>query len=364
MIFVSLNVFADTASKMEKAAEYEKQGDLISAYKIYNGLYFEVDDYEILDSKIDQLTSQMRKSEFTDKFTDYDEIVDAADFIKGIGLYQVAEKLYSKADKMKPADSETTLESAKNLFWNGKEDDALNKLKELLSNEPNNLQAIYRLASFNLKRENYLESAKYFDKLFTYDLSFDVFNSLTLFDEAILVYTKTDGPIKKQEILHKAIIKLPNHTDYYLQLGLAYLDTEQFEDAKSWFKKAAELEPECLDASYYIALSDYQLDNDFSAEYGFEKLNEKNPNYKDTNLYLGILYFNYSHKYRDAEICFTKYLENHPDHIEALIYRTLLNYQLENYSTALKDVDRYLELKPDDGEAKQMKQMILEQINN
>ena len=144
-----------------------------------------------------------------------------------------------------------------------------------------------------------------------------------------------------------AISLSPNNPRLYTELGMLYLDKEQFEDAKDQFEKALALSPGFADALLWQALLQEKEGNPDKALSLLEKLSLDNPLRGDILFQLGRMYYNKG-RLQDAEVLFRRVLLLSLNNSNAHYSLGLLYEKQKKKKQAIEEFKKVLELNPND----------------
>jgi tetratricopeptide (TPR) repeat protein len=148
------------------------------------------------------------------------------------------------------------------------------------------------------------------------------------------------------EVLEKA----PNVVAAHTMLGRCYFLLEKYDESLRAFERLQTLSPENSDASFYIAASQFKLDDLSSAQAGFEHIVKLDPKRAYAHKYLGFIY-QAQGKPELAVAEFEKVIETMPNDIEAHGKLGFLLASASRMAEALPHFQRVVALDPADGSA-------------
>ncbi|MBU0711979.1 tetratricopeptide repeat protein, partial [bacterium] len=138
-------------------------------------------------------------------------------------------------------------------------------------------------------------------------------------------------------------------TDWFNKGYIAVL-LEKYDEAKSFYLRAIELNPEYTDAYNNLGIVYKEQGNYSDAIECFQKAIAINPNFSEAYLNLGSVY-NDQENYFDAIKCYKKAIEINPDCSEAYYNLGLVYSKQGIYSDAIKCYKKAIEINPDFSEA-------------
>jgi len=113
------------------------------------------------------------------------------------------------------------------------EENIINESRELLSEDPTNLDAITNLGNSFYANGQYDSAMVYYERV----LKIDSKNSSGLYNKGLVLYQKKEYQ-KSMDILRQCISLYPDNTDAIMVLGDNYYSQEQFIQALDWYKQA------------------------------------------------------------------------------------------------------------------------------
>jgi len=157
--------------------------------------------------------------------------------------------------------------------------------------------------------------------------------------------------------------KEPGLTASYLMLGRCYFLEEKFEDALKTFRQLQTLNPQSLDAQFYIAACQFKLDDLAGAEEGFQRVVAASPQRTYAHKYLGFIY-QAQQKPEKAIEEFQRVLDSSPEDIEAHGKLGFLLASMSRMQEALPHFQRVVALSPSDGSAHYNLGLVYEKLGN
>ena len=151
-------------------------------------------------------------------------------------------------------------------------------------------------------------------------------------------------------VLNDVIEKAPNVIAVHTMLGRCYFLLEKYDESLRAFRGLQALSPENSDASFYIAASQFKLDDLTSAEAGFEHIVALEPKRAYAHKYLGFIY-QAQGKPEMAVAEFEKVIESIPDDLEAHGKLGFLLASAGRMREALPHFQKVVALNPSDGSA-------------
>lgn len=150
--------------------------------------------------------------------------------------------------------------------------------------------------------------------------------------------------------LDTAIQMNPSKADYYISRGLLYQETNRTSLARADYEKALALEPENDLARYNLAVLTEQTDDPQVAEAHFTEAINNNPNAPYAYRHRGHRRM-LSGEYSGALSDFNKALQLEATDVETLINRGILYERMKNYDLAISDYSKAIELQPNSPKA-------------
>ena len=174
-------------------------------------------------------------------------------------------------------------ESAREKYNQGNLSQAENLFKEILSVQPDDIDALYFLAEISYRLGNYESAVQHIKNALLYDpTNAEAYNNLGFilqdggkFDEAVQCY-------------QKAIEINPNLPDAYINLGNVLKEKKQFDEAVQCYQKALELNPALTDAYVNLGIALQKAGRFEEAVIYCQKAVQMNPGDADMHYNLGI----------------------------------------------------------------------------
>jgi putative PEP-CTERM system TPR-repeat lipoprotein len=156
----------------------------------------------------------------------------------------------------------------------GKQEDAQNRIEDILKIDPKNAQALIAKARFAAEAGNNAESLQLLESARSENPS--------AFKPRLLLgrfYTARNDPGNALTIARELEAIAPENPDTQLLLGQALRLNRQFDEAHSLFKKLAEAYPEVPEVLYQLAYSTTQAGDAAEGRRIFEKIIQAQPNH-------------------------------------------------------------------------------------
>ena len=113
------------------------------------------------------------------------------------------------------------------------EEITVNENRELLANDPNNVDALTNLGNSFYADGQYDSALVYYERV----LKIDKKNSSGLYNKGLTLYQKKDYK-KSMEILRQCVSLYPDNTDAIMVIGDNYYSQNSFNEAIEWYKQA------------------------------------------------------------------------------------------------------------------------------
>ena len=140
-------------------------------------------------------------------------------------------------------ESDTSIQTAFELYQTGKLEVAANIARELLKRRPDNIEVLHLLGLICSKRGDYDHALKYIRKV----IKLDPTNADVYYDLGNVLHDK--GQTAKALTNYRKAVKLnPRFVEAYNNIGIAYQDNGQLEKAIQSYKKALDIEPAYAEA--------------------------------------------------------------------------------------------------------------------
>jgi arylsulfatase A-like enzyme/Flp pilus assembly protein TadD len=151
-------------------------------------------------------------------------------------------------------------------------------------------------------------------------------------------------------VLNDVLERAPNLVAAHTMLGRCYFLLEKYAESLDAFRRLQALSPENSDATFYIAASQFKLDDLTSAEAGFEHIVTLDPKRSYAHKYLGFIY-QAQGKPELAIAEFQKVIDTMPNDIEAHGKLGFLLASASRMADALPHFQKVVALDPSDGSA-------------
>ncbi len=160
---------------------------------------------------------------------------------------------------------EDIIKKAVELHRDGKLDEAENLYKNILTNEPDNINILYNLGLIYNVKNDYVNEIKVLEKavqISNYD--YEIYFMLGLAYKNILEF-------EKAEKAYAEAIKInPSESKTYYNLAIVYLSLNQPQKAIENFKKCIEINPDDVEAKYFLSLAYFRIKDYSQGEIFFE----------------------------------------------------------------------------------------------
>ena len=203
---------------------------------------------------------------------------------------------------------ENQLERLRQLYKEKKYDIVIDKLNNILDEQPKNIQILISLANCHKITEDYI--------------------NLNITSDKIL------------EINGK------NHAGLFFK-GFSNYMLENYEIAINFFERCLEINPDDSEVEYSYAISLLNLDKPTKAKQMFIKLLEKNPENEDVLYYTGMSAYN-EKSYENALTYFDKVLTKNPNHVKSLFKRGQIFLNTNKINEEIFSFEKILNLYPDE----------------
>jgi tetratricopeptide (TPR) repeat protein len=277
---------------------------------------------------------------------------------------------------------------------------ALHEFQMELKTNPNNVEAIKKIADIHFNNEEYLQSFNMYEKALNISKKTNVHNKkfideIKKFKEAswVRIYKKATTAFKNDDFdtalkdikplenlglkLDKvyqleSIIYLKKKNDdkaiIYLektfevnnknkaianQLAVLYFKKDNFEKAAEYYQKVINLDPNNVDTYFNLAITYGKLENNDKVISTYEKILSIDPKNTDALNYLGYQYFS-AKNYNKAIEFFTKYCKINNTDADALRLLTFSYAKNKNFRQAVNTAIEWHKVDPTDTVAVQM----------
>ncbi len=230
--------------------------------------------------------------------------------------------------------------AARNLTRQGKLDQAIEKLKKILSQQPDIVDANFTLGNLYYKKKDYRNALKYFRKVLELkpDYNFAMLNVLNCYR----FLGEVDKGIQEAQ---KFVKFFPNHPEFHLILGNFYLDKKEYDKAEESFRKAWEAghSPLALRDLGILYLMKDELDK--AEEYLRRAISEK-PDIKMAHYHLALIWEQRGDMWKAVKE-YEKELEVNPDNFKAHFNVARLYRELGETRKQIEHLERVVEIVPD-----------------
>lgn len=223
----------------------------------------------------------------------------------------------------------------------GKSGKAKESLEKCIEIDPENVEAILRLAEIHLYVEQYKESMD----LVLRAQKINDKNARVYFVKS-LIYKETGDTVRAIDNLYTVIEKDPDHYEGYMLLGSIYA-TQKDSLALSLFRNALNLKPQSTEAYYSIGMF-YQDNNqpDKALKTYHDLLEKADPDYLLAFFNIGFINLNYLKNYDSAITFFTKSIDLKSNYYQAFHNRGFAYEQKGELALARQDYQKALAILP------------------
>lgn len=235
--------------------------------------------------------------------------------------------------------------------------DEIRELKEVLKTDSSNFQARRKLAILLL--DNGFEDESLKQLLFL----IGIFpNDSNLYFNLGIVYEKTKRLELAVQAYQKAIGINPEETDYYYNLGLTYIDLGEFDKAITAFEKVISIDTKDANSYFNLGLCYTKKNDVIEAINYFTQTIELNPHDVFAHFYLA----NHFKALGQTEIAVEEYkkvIDISPDYSWAYYNLGAIDFEEANFDSAIKYLDKTIELNPKDIDAFKVYAKVLMKLN-
>lgn len=218
----------------------------------------------------------------------------------------------------------------------------IEKLQEMLRNDPSNFQARRQLAMLLLDngyKEEALAHFLHLTEIFKEDGE--------LYYNIGIVYEKLKDLQNARKSYVKAIECEPEDVDSYYNLGLVYTDLGQYDKAIDCFETVLDSDNEDSNTYFNIGICYFKQEKFDSAKYYFERTVQLNPDDLYAHFYLGNIYKN-SGESEIARKKFERVLEISPDYSWAYYNLAVLDFEAGDKNSAYENLQKTINFNPKD----------------
>ncbi|MEM7129436.1 MAG: tetratricopeptide repeat protein [Chloroflexota bacterium] len=144
-----------------------------------------------------------------------------------------------------------------------------------------------------------------------------------------------------------AVKNNPNNFEAYVELGMAYFEANQFDDAMAAFQQAIQLNPDAAAAHNGVGRVCYHTGPVQAAIDAYERAIELDRKYKDPYYGLGILYFSKLGDYDAAIEAFQRAIELHPGDSSFIVFLGITYSRMGQFDAAINTFQRAIDLDPE-----------------
>jgi tetratricopeptide (TPR) repeat protein len=203
------------------------------------------------------------------------------------------------------------IKTAFNYYQSGNFQQAENIYREILTNQPHNVHALYFLGIISFQRENYYLSIEYFKKVICLD---------------------------------------PQNGGTYINLGDALRENQQIDEAILSYQKAIQLNPTLEDAYNNIGVCLKEKGLLDEAILYYQKALQLNPKFSGAYNNLGVVY-NEKQQYNNAIFCYQKAFQIDPNSAETYNNLGCVLQDRGDFDNALINFKKALQLDPQNADA-------------
>ena len=128
--------------------------------------------------------------------------------------------------------------------------------------------------------------------------------------------------------------QIPTESDVYVDRGIVAYGQGQYQDALQAFQEAVRMNPDNVNALYYVGMVYLALDQPAAAQEALEQAQRLNPNDADVAFQLAVVHFTQQH-YDTAEALFQGVYAREPQRQNLGYYLGFLEYRKQHYREAL-----------------------------
>jgi tetratricopeptide (TPR) repeat protein len=131
------------------------------------------------------------------------------------------------------------------------------------------------------------------------------------------------------------LAQVPTEADVYVDRGIIAYDAKRYAEALQSFQEALRINPNSINAHYYIGLSYMALEQYPEAQAAMERARDLAPADLDVAFQLGVAYFT-QQEFEKAEPLFRQVYSSQPQRQNLGYYLGFLEYRRQNYQEALR----------------------------
>ncbi|MFQ5752190.1 MAG: tetratricopeptide repeat protein [bacterium] len=246
--------------------------------------------------------------------------------------------------------------SAKIYIQNNDWDKALKQLEVAVAAYPKNAEAHYLLG------QAYGYHARYEDMIKEFNSSLNISEKfvqqitaererywIDKYNAAIIALDKQDY-LHAEKFLQTAILIDPEKHEAYKKLAIAYIQTDQLDNALTIYKKLLQKYPRDLDLLISIGNLYYSQKNYDKSVVILKRVLEIEPNHRDALANLALAYDSLG-KLEEAEQAFRKAVAANTQDKDLIFLFGVYHYKRNNFEQAIQLFERVLELNPHDFDA-------------
>ena len=165
--------------------------------------------------------------------------------------------------------------------------------------------------------------------------------------------------IAAEEYLSAAAERMPDRADAHFYCGVAVLRQKRYEDAIDCFTLAVHHRPDFAEARFQLGVAQFHLERFDDAIASFRKVIELTPDHADAHCNLGYALYKHLERLDEAEAHLRRALDLDPGKIETGTNLAMVLDHRGETDAALELYDQILAVKPDDGEVRLNRALIL-----
>jgi len=247
-----------------------------------------------------------------------------------------------EALRHEPNNIDLQIETSVLLMKVNKTQDAISRLENVLTVEPENTKVYFLLGRLYYLQANYDAALSSYAKIHKLHPK----GSPELWNNLGLLYTKMKQYEKAQEVYDKALVLRKDYPEANYNLGLLFVKTKKLEKAKTYFQKAIELRPKYAQAFYSLASVYAQLNEHEKAVEAYEKTLLLSPNKIRAKLNLATQYTKLN-TLKKAQAIYKDILEKDDSYFTAWLNLGQIHYQLKDYERSIEALNKAIVLEPE-----------------
>lgn len=252
--------------------------------------------------------------------------------------YEPAANDFGQATKLKPTLTEAWMGLARANGKMGAEEDAMEALGRVLSQQPGNLPALTQRSTVYLEQEKWIQAQHDLDEI----LSQDPENQKGIYGKAVVLLETGDA-----DAADRMARKLVEDAGPELALlkGRIALGRGEFAEAERQLNRAQQLAPEDPQIFLYKGVTQLKQDRLDDARQSLQRSLDLGGRPADVYLYFGDIQWRKSNL-NGALSDYSRAISEDPERGAGYLRRALLYQQIQLYDSALQDYDRAIALDP------------------